>query len=80
MSILLCASPHVCAAAFDLQAISPIGLKKFPKGKYAVSGDDAQLPAKPMAIMLRSHKLQVGLTGKGNGEDAQKQWKCIEGG
>ena len=40
-------------------AISPVGLNKFPKGKYAVSGDDAALPGAPMAMMLRSHKLQV---------------------
>jgi D-3-phosphoglycerate dehydrogenase len=40
-------------------AISPVGLNKFPKGKYAVSGDDKELPGDPMAMMLRSHKLQV---------------------
>ncbi|KAG1673566.1 hypothetical protein FOA52_003866 [Chlamydomonas sp. UWO 241] len=39
-------------------AISPIGLTRFPAGKYAVSGDDKQLPDSPMAIMLRSHKLK----------------------
>jgi len=36
-------------------AISPTGLKRFPAGKYDVSGEDH---ASPMAIMLRSHKLQ----------------------
>jgi len=40
-------------------AISPVGLNKFPAGKYAVSGDDKLLPGDPMAIMLRSHKLQA---------------------
>ena len=40
-------------------AISPVGLDKFPKGKYSVSGDDAALEGPPMAMMLRSHKLQV---------------------
>ncbi|GLC46137.1 hypothetical protein PLESTB_001194100 [Pleodorina starrii] len=40
-------------------AISPIGLQRFPKGKYVVSGDDAALPSSPMAIMLRSHQLKV---------------------
>jgi len=39
-------------------AISPVGLKKFPSGKYAVAGDESKLPDSPMAIMLRSHKLQ----------------------
>ena len=38
-------------------AISPVGLDKFPKGKYSVSGDDAALEGAPMAMMLRSHKL-----------------------
>ena len=49
-------------ASFNVKtfnAISPVGLNKFPKGKYAVSGDDAALPGAPMAMMLRSHKLQV---------------------
>uniref|UniRef100_A0A6U3GC24 phosphoglycerate dehydrogenase n=1 Tax=Mantoniella antarctica TaxID=81844 RepID=A0A6U3GC24_9CHLO len=40
-------------------AISPVGLNKYPKGKYRVSGDDAALPAPAMAVMLRSQKLQV---------------------
>ena len=39
-------------------AISPVGLERFPAGKYVVSGDDAKLPASPMAIMLRSHQLK----------------------
>jgi D-3-phosphoglycerate dehydrogenase len=30
------------------------------QSKYAVSGDVADLDNNPMAIMLRSHKLQVG--------------------
>ena len=49
-------------ASFNVKtfnAISPVGLNKFPAGKYAVSGDDAALPGPPMAIMLRSHKLQA---------------------
>jgi D-3-phosphoglycerate dehydrogenase len=49
-------------ASFNVKtfnAISPVGLNKFPKGKYAVSGDDKELPGDPMAMMLRSHKLQV---------------------
>jgi len=49
-------------ASFNVKtfnAISPVGLSRFPAGKYAVSGDDAALPGQPMAIMLRSHKLQV---------------------
>lgn len=40
-------------------AISPVGLERFPKGKYVVSGDDTALPTSPMAIMLRSHQLKV---------------------
>ena len=40
-------------------AISPVGLDKYPKGKYIVSGDDAALPDPPMGIMLRSHKVQL---------------------
>lgn len=40
-------------------AISPIGLNKFPKGKYIAAGEVSQLPASPMAIMLRSHQLKV---------------------
>ena len=40
-------------------AISPVGLNKYPKGKYIVSGDDAALPDPPMGVMLRSHKLQL---------------------
>mmetsp|Transcript_14062 Transcript_14062/g.35234 ORF Transcript_14062/g.35234 Transcript_14062/m.35234 type:complete len:517 (-) Transcript_14062:199-1749(-) len=39
-------------------AISPVGLDRFPKGKYSVAGNDDALPDSPMAIMLRSHKLQ----------------------
>lgn len=40
-------------------AISPIGLQRFPKGKYVVAGEISQLPQSPMAIMLRSHQLKV---------------------
>lgn len=40
-------------------AISPVGLNRFPKEGYVVSGDDSKLPASPMAIMLRSHQLKV---------------------
>ena len=40
-------------------AISPVGLNKYPKGQYIVSGDDAALPDPPMGVMLRSHKLQL---------------------
>lgn len=40
-------------------AISPVGLKRFPPGKYSVAGDDSELNGEAMAIMLRSHKLQV---------------------
>ena len=53
-------------ASFNVKtfnAISPVGLGKFPPGKYAVSGDDGALPGDPMAIMLRSHKLQVSEVG-----------------
>jgi D-3-phosphoglycerate dehydrogenase len=39
-------------------AISQKGLDRFPPGRYAVSGESAELPGEPMAIMLRSHKLQ----------------------
>jgi D-3-phosphoglycerate dehydrogenase len=39
-------------------AISPIGLQRYPKGKYAVSGEESKLPAPTMAIMLRSHQLK----------------------
>jgi len=40
-------------------AIAPTGLEKFPRGKYEVAGEENDLPGPPMAIMLRSHKLQV---------------------
>merc|ERR1719331_1086335 len=40
-------------------AISPVGLDKYPNGKYIVSGDDSTLPDPPMGIMLRSHKVQL---------------------
>ena len=40
-------------------AIAPSGLEKFPSGKYAVAGEEKDLPGAPMAIMLRSHKLKV---------------------
>lgn len=40
-------------------AIAPTGLEKFPQGKYKVAGEESELPGPPMAIMLRSHKLQV---------------------
>jgi D-3-phosphoglycerate dehydrogenase len=39
-------------------AISPVGLTRFPKGQYAVSGEESKLPQSPMAIMLRSHQLK----------------------
>eukprot|EP00958_Prasinococcus_capsulatus_P001487 scaffold137_cov398-Prasinococcus_capsulatus_cf.AAC.9 len=39
-------------------AISPVGLKKFPSGKYEVGGEDTELGGEPMGIMLRSHKLK----------------------
>lgn len=42
-------------------AISPVGLQRFPAGKYVVSGDESKLPLSPMAIMLRSHQLKVGI-------------------
>lgn len=38
--------------------ISPVGLTRFPKGQYIVSGEDTKLPSSPMAIMLRSHNLK----------------------
>eukprot|EP00239_Pterosperma_sp_CCMP1384_P000653 CAMPEP_0197847014 /NCGR_PEP_ID=MMETSP1438-20131217/4985_1 /TAXON_ID=1461541 /ORGANISM="Pterosperma sp., Strain CCMP1384" /LENGTH=530 /DNA_ID=CAMNT_0043458819 /DNA_START=104 /DNA_END=1696 /DNA_ORIENTATION=+ len=47
--------------SFNIQtfnAISSVGLKRFPGGKYCVSGDLEDLPGEPMSIMLRSHKLQ----------------------
>eukprot|EP00472_Partenskyella_glossopodia_P012423 CAMPEP_0197531078 /NCGR_PEP_ID=MMETSP1318-20131121/33966_1 /TAXON_ID=552666 /ORGANISM="Partenskyella glossopodia, Strain RCC365" /LENGTH=463 /DNA_ID=CAMNT_0043087163 /DNA_START=146 /DNA_END=1537 /DNA_ORIENTATION=+ len=47
---------------FNIQtfnAISPVGLEKYPTGKYKVSGDVDALEGGPHAIMLRSHKLQV---------------------
>ena len=40
-------------------AISPVGLNKYPKGKYVISGDENDLPESPMGIMLRSHKMQL---------------------
>ena len=49
-------------AAFTVKtfnAISPVGLKRFPPGKYAVAGETNQLPSSPMAIMLRSHQLKA---------------------
>ena len=49
-------------AAFTVRtfnAISPVGLKRFPPGKYAVAGEPNLLPSSPMAIMLRSHQLKV---------------------
>ena len=48
-------------AAFTVKtfnAISPVGLQRFPAGKYAVAGELNQLPSSPMAIMLRSHQLK----------------------
>ena len=53
-------------ASFTIQtfnAISEVGLKKYEAGKYKVSGDKTELGADPMAIMLRSHKLQVSYHG-----------------
>ncbi|GLI61317.1 hypothetical protein VaNZ11_003673 [Volvox africanus] len=60
-------SPAVPGSGYDgpaftiktYNAISPVGLARFPKGKYVVSGDDAALPSSPMAIMLRSHQLKA---------------------
>eukprot|EP00959_Pyramimonas_sp_CCMP1952_P063205 1321063-Pyramimonas_sp.AAC.1 len=49
-------------ASFNIQtfnAISPVGLQKFEKGKYKVAEKVADLDNQPMAIMLRSHKLQL---------------------
>lgn len=49
-------------ASFNIQtfnAISPVGLKKFEEGKYKVDESVEALDNQPMAIMLRSHKLQV---------------------
>jgi len=49
-------------ASFNIQtfnAISPVGLEKFPTGKYLVDPSVEVLGNNPMAIMLRSHKLQV---------------------
>ena len=49
-------------ASFNVKtfnAIAPTGLEKFPQGKYKVAGEESDLPGPPMAIMLRSHKLQV---------------------
>eukprot|EP00798_Chlamydomonas_sp_ICE-L_P003150 gene3150-13162_t len=40
-------------------AISQVGLNRFPKKNYQVAGEISQLSDSPMAIMLRSHKLQV---------------------
>jgi D-3-phosphoglycerate dehydrogenase len=48
-------------ASFNIQtfnAISPVGLDRYEKGKYKVSPDVGELENNPMAIMLRSHKLQ----------------------
>uniref|UniRef100_A0A7S3YVA8 phosphoglycerate dehydrogenase n=1 Tax=Lotharella globosa TaxID=91324 RepID=A0A7S3YVA8_9EUKA len=48
--------------SFNVQtfnAISPVGLQKYPSGKYKVSPEPADLEGGPHAIMLRSHKLQV---------------------
>ena len=56
------ASGEYSGAAFTIKtfnAISSVGLTRFPKGKYAIAGEVAQLPAPPMAIMLRSHNLKV---------------------
>merc|ERR1719460_2153716 len=43
-------------------AISPIGLKKFPKQQFALTGSSGDLPAgvdnEPHSILLRSHKLK----------------------
>ncbi|GAB5353645.1 hypothetical protein AAMO2058_000052300 [Amorphochlora amoebiformis] len=48
--------------SFNVQtynAISPVGLQKFPEGKYKISADEKDLDGGPHAILLRSHKLQV---------------------
>lgn len=61
-------APPMAAAAGDytgpafnvltFNAISPVGLSRFPAGRYAVSDDTDALEGDPMAIMLRSHQLQ----------------------
>lgn len=56
------AAPTGNNGKFNIQtynAISPVGLEKYDTSKYAVSGEVAELDNNPMAIMLRSHKLQV---------------------
>lgn len=53
-------------ASFNIQtfnAISPVGLEKYPQGKYLVDPSVEVLENNPMAIMLRSHKLQVEEVG-----------------
>mmetsp|Transcript_30742 Transcript_30742/g.74940 ORF Transcript_30742/g.74940 Transcript_30742/m.74940 type:complete len:489 (-) Transcript_30742:306-1772(-) len=48
--------------AFNIQtfnAISPVGLQKFPGGKYKINADVDKLGGEPHAILLRSHKVQV---------------------
>ena len=43
-------------------AISPVGLQRFPTGQFALTGSSGEVPAgvadEPHAILLRSHKLQ----------------------
>ena len=43
-------------------AISPVGLQRFPAGQFALTGSSGEVPAgvadEPHAILLRSHKLQ----------------------
>lgn len=50
-------------------AISEVGLERFPGGRYEVSGDDAALSSEAMAIMLRSHKLSAA--------EVPKTCRCI---
>ncbi|KAG1673575.1 hypothetical protein FOA52_003875 [Chlamydomonas sp. UWO 241] len=52
------AAPTSAFTVKTFNAISPVGLTRFPPAKYAVSGEDNQLPSAPMSIMLRSHKLK----------------------
>ena len=45
-------------------AISPVGLQRFPKGPFVLTGSSGALPEgeqeEPHAILLRSHKLKTG--------------------
>lgn len=58
--------------AFNIKtfnAISEVGLQRFPKGNYKVSGKLEDLQGGAMAIMLRSHKLKE--------EDVPATVRCI---